>query len=90
MSADEKAEVTPMKVADFTGLPPWIITADIDPLRDDTPLYIGRLLNSGVLACWINEPQLVHGYLRARNMSKRAADSFKRIGIILCAADTWC
>lgn len=90
LSADEQAEVTPCSVANFTGLPPtWVITADIDPLRDDAPPYVEKLLAAGVFACWINEPQLVHGYLRARNMSKRAGDSFKRICMLLSAADSW-
>lgn len=91
LSADEQAEVTPFSVTDFTGLPPtWVITADIDPLRDDALPYVEKLLAAGVFACWINEPQLVHGYLRARNMSKRAGDSFKRIFMLLLAADSWC
>lgn len=91
LNADEEAEVTPNKASDFSGLPPtWIITADIDPLRDDAPVYVDRLLDAGVFACWINEPQLVHGYLRARHMSKRAGDSFQRICLLLSSAAGWC
>ena len=34
---------------------------------------------AGVPAVWRNEDQLVHGYLRARHMSRRAAESFAAI-----------
>lgn len=91
LTADEQEEVAPMKAKDFAGLPPtWMIAADVDPVRDNAPAYVDKLLSAGVFACWINEPQLVHGYLRARNMSKRANDSFRRICMLLSAADMWC
>lgn len=43
-----------------------MVTADIDPLRDDGPEYVRRLHAAGVPAQYRNEPELVHGYLRAR------------------------
>ena len=90
LSSDQQSEVAPAKSANFSHLPPtWVITADVDPLRDDGPVYVAKLLNAGVFACCINEPQLVHGYLRARHMSKRAHDSFKRICMLLSTADQW-
>ena len=76
-------ELMPLMAADFSGLPPaFVVTADIDPLRDDGQEYVRRLQAAGIAAQYRNEPQLVHGYLRARHMSKRAADSFTAI----CAA----
>lgn len=73
----------PLSARSFSGAPPCIaITADIDPLRDDGRVYVERLAAAGVSARWINEPGLVHGYLRARLMSRRAQASFGRI----CAA----
>ncbi|MQP42571.1 lipase [Brucella pseudogrignonensis] len=90
LSSDQQSEIAPAKSANFSHLPPtWVITADVDPLRDDGPVYVAELLNAGVFACCINEPQLVHGYLRARHMSKRANDSFKRICMLLSTADQW-
>ena len=72
----------PLQDSDFAGLPPTvIITADCDPLRDDAGTYADKLRAEGVKVHWINEPGLVHGYLRARHMSKRAHDSFERIEI---------
>jgi len=73
-------ELMPLKAADFCGLPPaFVVTADIDPLRDDGRIYVERLQADGVAARYRNEAQLVHGYLRARHMSRRAAASFAAI-----------
>ena len=70
-------ELMPLKAADFLGMPPaFVVTADIDPLRDDGRIYAERLQADGVAASYRNEPELVHGYLRARHMSGRAAASF--------------
>ena len=70
-------ELEPLKAESFRGLPPAVIvSADIDPLRDDGAEYAGLLGRDGVRVCYRNEPELVHGYLRARHMSRRAAASF--------------
>lgn len=74
----------PLQDSDFSGLPPTVIvTADCDPLRDDAGLYADRLRAAGVRVHWINEPGLVHGYLRARHMAARARDSFERIEVAI-------
>ncbi|MCX8953491.1 alpha/beta hydrolase [Ruegeria sp. NA] len=74
----------PLQDDDFSKLPPTVvITADCDPLRDDGKVYCERISAAGGLAHWINEPGLVHGYLRARTSVKRAADSFERISIAI-------
>ena len=74
----------PLNDTDFSGLPPTVvITADCDPLRDDGPAYCEKIIASGGKAHWINEPGLVHGYLRARTTVKRASDSFERISVAI-------
>jgi len=74
-------ELMPLKAVDFCGLPPaFVVTADIDPLRDDGRTYVERLQADGVAARYRNEAELVHGYLRARHMSRRAAASFAAMG----------
>lgn len=66
--------------SDFTALPPTtIITAQCDPLADDGRDYRERICAAGGQAEWFNEAGLVHGYLRARHSSQRAAASFRRI-----------
>ena len=74
-------ELMPLLESDMGDLPPaFVVTADIDPLRDDGPEYVRRLQQAGIPAQYRNEPELVHGYLRARHMSDRAARSFAAIG----------
>ncbi|CUH45725.1 alpha/beta hydrolase [Ruegeria atlantica] len=74
----------PLHDTDFSGLPPTVVvTADCDPLRDDGAAYCDKISAAGGQAHWINEPGLVHGYLRARTSVKRAADSFERISVAI-------
>ena len=73
-------EVSPLVADSFAGLPPaFLVTADVDPLRDDAPAYMHALRAQGIRAEWRNEPQLIHGYLRARHRSQRAGESFRAI-----------
>jgi acetyl esterase len=73
-------DIMPLKARDFSGLPPaFIVSADIDPLRDDARDYAEAIRKAGGIAAYRDEPQLVHGYLRARKMSQRAAASFSAI-----------
>jgi len=73
-------EFYPLVAREFTGCPPTIaISADIDPLRDDAGLYVEKLQAAGIDAKWINEPGMVHDYLRARHASKLAEAAFARI-----------
>lgn len=70
----------PLQDSDFSNLPPTVlISADCDPVRDDSRDYRDRVLEAGGHAHWVNEPGLVHGYLRARHSVGRARDSFERI-----------
>jgi acetyl esterase len=71
----------PLLAEDLSGMPPCVaISADIDPLRDDCAEWVRRLRAAGVVAEHVNEPGLVHGFLRARLMSARAQAAFDRIG----------
>lgn len=70
----------PLKAPDFSDLAPaFIVTADVDPLRDDGADYAERLSAAGVPVTLRNEPQLPHGFLRARGMSDRARRSFQAV-----------
>ncbi len=70
----------PLCAPDLSGLAPaFIVSADVDPLRDDASAYAGRLRAVGGHAEWRNEPELPHGYLRARRTSDRARRSFHAI-----------
>lgn len=70
----------PLHDTDFTDLPATvIITAQCDPLSDDGKAYRDALLAAGGQAIWLEEAGLVHAFLRARIMSSKATDSFRRI-----------
>lgn len=74
---DDDPTFSPLLDSDFSDLPPTVVlTADCDPIRDDGRVYVDRIKRAGGHAEWINEPGLVHGYLRARDMVGRAAESF--------------
>ncbi|MFC3615414.1 alpha/beta hydrolase [Lutimaribacter marinistellae] len=82
----------PLQDTDYSGLPPTVvISADCDPIRDDAGAYRDRIRAAGGKAEWINEPGLVHGYLRARKTVGRARDSFERICVAIEALgqDIW-
>lgn len=70
----------PLHAPDLRGMPPAVIvTAEVDPLRDDGRSYAARLAAAGVPVIWRNEAQLPHGFLRARRSSDRARRSFQTI-----------
>ncbi len=74
-------EFYPLVAEDFGMNPPTVaFSADVDPLRDDARLYVEKLKTAGVSAEWVNEPGLVHDYLRARHVSDTAGAAFTRIG----------
>ncbi len=76
----EDATASPLQDVSFAGLPPTVIvTAQCDPLSDDGAAYRDRITAAGGRAHWVEEPGLVHGYLRARTTVPRAAESFARI-----------
>lgn len=73
-------ESAPLACKDFRGLPAaFIVTADVDPLRDDGPLFATHLKSAGVDVQLRNEPELVHGYLRALDQSPRVQASVQAI-----------
>jgi acetyl esterase len=78
--AGKDPSYAPLQDSDFSQLPPTVlISADCDPVRDDSRDYRDQIVAAGGMAWWINEPGLVHGYLRARHSVTRARDSFERI-----------
>jgi len=70
----------PLHDNDFSGLPPTVIvTAQCDPLSSDGEAYRDAIVAAGGRAVWFEEAGLVHGCLRARHMSVRAAAFFDRV-----------
>ncbi|MGB3245686.1 MAG: alpha/beta hydrolase [Sulfitobacter sp.] len=70
----------PLQDSDFTALPPTVcVTAECDPLSSDGGAYRDAIVAAGGQAVWINAPGMVHGCLRARAMSARAASFFDEV-----------
>ncbi|CAL9592836.1 alpha/beta hydrolase [Streptomyces sp. enrichment culture] len=59
--ADEHA--APMKAASLRGLPPaLVVTAEVDPLRDDAEAYAERLRRDGVPTTAVRHAGVFHGF----------------------------
>lgn len=73
------ATLTPSNAADLSGLPPAFIgTAGHDPLRDHGAQYAALLQAVGVGVEWINEANLVHGYINFAEIVPAAAEATNR------------
>lgn len=82
----------PLHDTDFAGLPPTVVvTAACDPLASDGETYRDAILDAGGQAVWFNEAGLVHGCMRARNMSARGAAFFDRVAdaVTALASGRW-
>lgn len=82
----------PLQDTDFAALPPTVIvTAQCDPIASDGEAYRDLITAAGGQAVWFNEAGLVHGCLRARHMSKRAAALFDCVveASVALSKDTW-
>jgi len=57
------------------GLPPaHVVVAGLDPLHDEGVRLVERLREEGVAASLVDEPSLVHGFLRASPFVRRARE----------------
>ena len=57
----------------------YVFVAEFDPLKDDGLLYVEAISRQGGSANFESGDGLVHGYLRARHISKLAKDEFNKI-----------
>ena len=72
--------ISPLYAPDLTGLPPaLIITAEHDPLRDESEAYGGRLRDAGIRVTLRREPGLIHGFMTLDEVSPGCAAAIDRI-----------
>lgn len=90
-SAEDAANplASPLRAADLSGLPAaTIITAELDPLRDESELYAKRLAEHGVPAEIIRYDGMIHGFFTMVGILDTARDAVSVAAARLATAFT--
>lgn len=85
-AADPRASPVLFDLAALRGLPPTLLlSAQLDPARDDGEALAARLREAGVEVELRREPGLVHGFLLMAGAVEAARGSLERMGAFLGA-----
>jgi len=72
--------VSPLHAPDLSGLPgALVVSAEHDPLRDESEAYARRLRDAGVAVELRREPGLIHGFMTLDEISPACAAAVDRI-----------
>jgi acetyl esterase len=75
-------DASPLRAADFTGLPPAVIlTCEYDPLRDDGEQYAAKLQAAGVPVHHVRLPGLIHGALQMTGIVEASKRIYEEAGL---------
>ena len=78
--------VSPLHAPDLSGLPgALIITAEHDPLRDESEAYASRLRDAGIKVELRREPGLIHNFMMLDDISPACAAAADRVAADLHA-----
>lgn len=70
----------PALATDFAGLPPaYVVSAELDPVRDDGRLYAAKLALAGGDVTYREARGMIHGFMRARTYGAAAKGEYDRI-----------
>ncbi len=70
----------PIIATDFSGLPPaYVVSAELDPVRDDGRIYASKLAIAGVDVTYHEARLMMHGFMRARFTGATAKAEYDRI-----------
>ena len=65
----EDPDLSPLLAHDLPSLPPTlVVTAECDVLHDEGLALAGALANAGVRHAYLEEPGMIHGFMRFRSM----------------------
>ncbi len=70
----------PAVATDFSALPPaYVVSAELDPVRDDGRFYAAKLAEAGVDVTYREARGMIHGFMRARFTGAAAKAEYDRI-----------
>ena len=77
-------EIAPAHAETLAGLPPTlVITAELDPLRDEGESFAARLAADGVAVEHERVDGVIHGFWRYLALTSRARETVERAGTAL-------
>ncbi len=80
-------DLSPLLAHDLPTLPPTlVVTAECDVLHDEGLAFAGALSNAGVAHAYLEEPGMIHGFMRFRGLLEQSRALPGRIGAQL---DDW-
>ena len=68
--------LSPLDAKDASGLPPaYIVTAGLDPLREDAIAYAEKLKQAGVSVMQVDYPTMIHGFFSMAGLIPLASEA---------------